>query len=330
VLVAFTTITWAAHGQLGPYSETTSTPIPGGGHDYVNNLNETVDPENGALSVRIVAPAPPERGKNFPLDVYIYDSNGQSVLVPNWASGSSNSLYLSSVNFQIPDKVGSPNTIIYDTNTINTYVGNRFPASCTYWNNYIYTDFEGNRHPLSGLQGTSNSAAIGCQGLGIYASAVGQTGGDGLYTGVYTGPGANTYVYDNDGTLLGITNSSGNQVEDRNGNSQYGSGRSYGFTPSTRTVPSIGGPYASVTVPGLANAYTFTPTVGARGATQPFPFNPTARANQDPSCPTTFTGTIGGYSGAATLSLPNGQQYSKTYNTLRQMEMVSAFRGQKK
>jgi hypothetical protein len=55
-------------------SETATTPILGVGHNYVMDLNEIVDPENGALSVRIAAPTPAERGLNLPLYAYLYDS----------------------------------------------------------------------------------------------------------------------------------------------------------------------------------------------------------------------------------------------------------------
>ncbi len=45
---------------------TTSTPVPGVPHDYLTGLNEIVNPANGALSIRLKAPTPHERGVNWP------------------------------------------------------------------------------------------------------------------------------------------------------------------------------------------------------------------------------------------------------------------------
>lgn len=309
VLVSTVGLTGIALPQLGPYSETTSTPIPTASHSFINNLNETVNPENGALSIRITAPAPKERGLDLPITIYAYDSNGQSVLVPNWAySDSTNSEYITDIRFQAPSIVGQPNTIEYDTNPINSVVGNRFPVSCTVWYNFLYTDASANRHPLSGLQGTSNSQQEGCQGLGISASAAGQQGGDDVYTGVYLGNGASVAVFDNDGNALAATAGVGLNAEDRNGNLQYASGRSYSFGSWLNT--SLGGSYSAASIPDLAGTYAFSASVQSRGSTVTFPFNATLNPYSSTSCPTSFIGTAGGYSGTGTLSIPNGQQYS--------------------
>jgi hypothetical protein len=46
----FASVSWA---QLPPNSSTTSTPVPGAGHDYLGGVNETVNPANGSVSIRI-------------------------------------------------------------------------------------------------------------------------------------------------------------------------------------------------------------------------------------------------------------------------------------
>ena len=38
--------------QMPPSSSTTSTPVPGVGHDYLGEIAETVNPSNGSVSFR--------------------------------------------------------------------------------------------------------------------------------------------------------------------------------------------------------------------------------------------------------------------------------------
>src|ERR1700689_2152569 len=54
-----------------------TTPVPNAGHNYIQDLNETVNPANGSVSIRIQAPVPDERGLNFPVYAYSYDSATQ-------------------------------------------------------------------------------------------------------------------------------------------------------------------------------------------------------------------------------------------------------------
>lgn len=52
------------------------TPVEGVGHDYIHDLNETVNPQNGQLSLRVAGPATRERGLNHPNYVFMYDTSG--------------------------------------------------------------------------------------------------------------------------------------------------------------------------------------------------------------------------------------------------------------
>ncbi|MGB0066344.1 MAG: hypothetical protein WBP85_18030, partial [Terracidiphilus sp.] len=52
--------------QLTAPSDTIASPVPGVGHDYIKMLNETVNPENGAVNLNISIPTPSGRGLNFP------------------------------------------------------------------------------------------------------------------------------------------------------------------------------------------------------------------------------------------------------------------------
>src|SRR5690242_9521719 len=75
-LIAFCSV---ARAQLPPVASTTSTPIPGAGHDYLGTVNETVNPANGSLSIRIPVTMPPGRGVTLPFS-FSYDSNGVNYL----------------------------------------------------------------------------------------------------------------------------------------------------------------------------------------------------------------------------------------------------------
>ena len=56
--------------SVGPsISGETATPIPGVGHDYINLLNETVDPSSGTVNIHIVIPMPKSRGITLPFSI---------------------------------------------------------------------------------------------------------------------------------------------------------------------------------------------------------------------------------------------------------------------
>ena len=61
--------------QVQNVTDVESTPIPGAGHKYLGTLNETVNPANGSLSIRISADVPKGRGLTLPFS-FSYDSNG--------------------------------------------------------------------------------------------------------------------------------------------------------------------------------------------------------------------------------------------------------------
>ena len=50
-------------GQITNVTDSTSTPVSGAGHDYIEMMSETVNPANGSLSVRIQVPVPKGRGR---------------------------------------------------------------------------------------------------------------------------------------------------------------------------------------------------------------------------------------------------------------------------
>jgi hypothetical protein len=64
--------------DVPPNKDATSVPLPGSGHDYIEMLNETVNPANGSVSVRIKVPLPPARGVQVPFS-FDYDSNTANI-----------------------------------------------------------------------------------------------------------------------------------------------------------------------------------------------------------------------------------------------------------
>jgi hypothetical protein len=75
LILAFTVPSCWAQQQPGGANNQTSNPVPGVGHDYIHMLNETVNPANGSVSLRIQVPIPKGRGLTLPF-AFAYDSAG--------------------------------------------------------------------------------------------------------------------------------------------------------------------------------------------------------------------------------------------------------------
>ena len=84
--------------QIDTVNNSTSTPVPGAGHNYIGSLNETVDPGTGSVSVRIDVGAPSGRGITLPFS-FAYDSNGvhfpklTRFATPTWGSSLTQTSY---------------------------------------------------------------------------------------------------------------------------------------------------------------------------------------------------------------------------------------------
>jgi len=86
-----------AQAQVATLDNTTVTPTPGVGHDYIQMLSEIVNPANGSVSLRIQLPVASGRGITLPFSIG-YDSNSVHHLLPGnypnygtayWASNTS-------------------------------------------------------------------------------------------------------------------------------------------------------------------------------------------------------------------------------------------------
>ena len=130
-----------AQAQITNVTDTTSTPVPGAGHNYLGILNETVNPANGSVSVSISTPVPPGRKLTVPFSID-YNSNGTILVAPGdpslyWTSpGASTSTGM--WKYTVP-------TLSYST-VIFPFQGG--PSKCEVAYNYVYTDASGTPHPL--------------------------------------------------------------------------------------------------------------------------------------------------------------------------------------
>jgi hypothetical protein len=243
------------------------TPIPGVPHDYINGLNETVNPADGSVSIRLPAPTPKERGFNPPLYAYLYDSNGQFQLIPSFQPGGSSGYQELIHNITLygtgssstggsaltgsPSNSGAPGTLSWTPVSLNASVS----INCFYITNYVYTDFEGGRHPLNLMyMAPAYENANSCGFFGVWGpnTTVRNQYSDGTISAFFPPniPYQTPYVYDLDGTQLNPDL----QIEDRNGNYPNGTGRKYSatYTGSAGSMPT------SLQIPGESKPYTYT------------------------------------------------------------------------
>jgi YD repeat-containing protein len=275
-----------AHAQNG-VGNTTSTPVPGVPHDYIVGVNEIVNPANGALSIRIKQPAPPERGYNWPKYAFMYDSNLTYTLIPTWQQeqiGNENTEVLTNIQYSYnPLAFIVPISSLYTT--VSACIQNNQSScvtyQCTYSYGYVFTDPDGGRHPLGlsvGVPDTHNTSndcnEFSAQWGGNYTE-----GGDENYKATWSGGlvdlhGNHPATEDTNGNLLNSTGrTTPRPVPDTttNGTAAFsrvynataqssGTGCNFG-TQITPTPPSPGGPQsvpvvASVTLPNNEK-YTF-------------------------------------------------------------------------
>ncbi|HEX9270870.1 MAG TPA: hypothetical protein VGA01_01510, partial [Candidatus Binatia bacterium] len=148
-----------AQAQVSSVNNTTSTPIEGAGHDYVKLLSETVNPANGAVSIRIELPTPKSRGITLPFSI-AYDSNGvlhlePSQIIPqgygtaNWATDIG---FLSQGGWSYSVPLLNYNTWGVDHPYIIGYDSGGGPNwghhNCYYASGYLFKDAAGSRHSL--------------------------------------------------------------------------------------------------------------------------------------------------------------------------------------
>ena len=142
----------------------TATPRPGDGHDYIHDLNETVNPANGQLSIKIAAPIPHERALNFPIQAYFYDSNDHRTfqMLENTnlctASGTGEEGWPACITGLTPPTWITPSAFSHQNPAPNTLTSSVSQAlfnwsvssiqGCAWAGGYTYMDLSGNKHDL--------------------------------------------------------------------------------------------------------------------------------------------------------------------------------------
>lgn len=317
--LCFTTVTASAQFSNGIIDDTNITPVPGTGHNYIHELAETVNPANGSLSIRIAAPAPHERGLNFPIWVFAFDSSGIYQLAPiyhPWPEVDGTyqpGLELVSVNF-VPGGGGSAGGIIFNPPTLqgeggqvgslsytNTVLNTNPAYNCSFDSNYVYTDAYGTRHSLP-LFYYANNYQDACAYYGQVNPAENiTTATDGTIGAVLGSDGA-AYVYDLHGDQL--NSQIGNGIEDSNGNYLDGSGRTYSDSNGVVKVPGLGAPYTYSSGASPGNFSFSTDISQIPGFTG---------ISGDP-CPAAPPAISGPVPGNTTIALPDGQKYTISYD----------------
>jgi hypothetical protein len=134
----------AAQGQVKSIADQTSTPIADSGHDYIKDLQETVNPANGQVSIRIGLPTGKARGYSLPLSI-AYDSG--IVEVPMIVEGNNN---LEWASFGASNADGGWSySIPYVSRSESS--ANLYPTyadECWYSQDYMFTDPQGGTHAL--------------------------------------------------------------------------------------------------------------------------------------------------------------------------------------
>lgn len=312
-----------AVAQITNVTSDQQTPTHGVGHDYIQMLSETVDPSTGALSIRISVPIPKARGFTLPF-AFTYDSNnrypmslrGGSV---GWNSTGDRSQYgtwsQDGWGYSIP-------FMSYHRDATN----DRLNGICDWTSNYAFQDPSGGRHALN--MGTAKDRVVNSGACGAYGKANYYPGGDTQYSSI---PSA---VADHDGTVYDffggtkLTGSGGlggvvpSNIVDRNGNlstiTVTTSGFTYtGFTytdslgRAVLTANGFGNSGDTVAVPGLPSPYTLT-----WGTSSPnYSVGISSTSSSTGGCTTAFPAITGPFSVIRSVSLPNGQQYTFSYDS---------------
>jgi hypothetical protein len=145
--------------QIVNPTDTVSPPTEGVGHDYLKMLNETVNPENGAVNLRIQVPVPAGRQITAPFSIN-YNSNQTLVLTGNWATGigleflpNYGALTLGGWSYGVPN-ISRIYTVFPAQSMYNPVTGGpTLPpdgsTSCGHTTGYNFTDASGADHPFN-------------------------------------------------------------------------------------------------------------------------------------------------------------------------------------
>jgi len=301
-----------AFGQITNVTDDQSTPTPGVGHDYLKMVNETVNPANGSVSIRIGVPVPKGRGVTPPLTI-AYDSNGSNHAV---AAGMGSATWISNNGFGNHGWSNTLPMLTWSYITANMNVSGTI-YYCDYVTDFVFQDPNGGRHFL-GMSANIDSYSQ-CSNFSLTTRFY---GGDDFYQAIASQPTANPVMvyspYDGTAYSFEVIPSQGSTtaswMEDRNGNRVTLA--PYGSNPITVT-DTLGRAAASISaetlsVSGLANPYQIT--LGNTYFSMPSPGQTLVQS--DGYCISGPIPALNGYEQVPTaITLPNGQSYQFTYDS---------------
>jgi RHS repeat-associated protein len=317
-----------ALGQITNVTNDQSTPIPGAGHDYIKLFNETVNPANGSVSIRIGVPVPPGRRLTLPF-AFAYDSNG--VHHPESWGSTGNVFWTSDTTFLSQGGWAYTVPLLSMVTESWPFTSGDYNVSCAFLTDYVFTDPNGGRHALGLSVWQPGSVSMCKQDPG--APQVVTQGGDDIYqalaadTRTWTQGNPPVMIADADGTVYHFPTDPGSEeasggfaelpdfIEDRNGNQitfkDLGSGAFTETDTLGRTAISSSGFGATgntVTVSGLASSYL----VGWGTASSSYSAGPKLLSG-DSGCQ--FGSESGSTPVIIYIELPNGQSYSLAYES---------------
>ena len=159
-------------GQITNVTNDQSVPIPGAGHNYIQMLNETVNPANGSVSLRLNVPLPKGRGLSIPFS-FAYDSNGVRHLEGDTNGGA---LWISDTSF-LSQGGWSYSAPLLSWNTLSVPWFNG-GGGCSYTTDFVLQDPAGGRHALGLSTTTDNQGGDGSAACGLSSTA---SAGDDLF-----------------------------------------------------------------------------------------------------------------------------------------------------
>jgi len=345
VVSIFMICSLSALAQITEVNNKTSTPVPGSGHNYISEFNETTNPANGQVSVRISVDPPAGRGISMPFSI-AYDSNTAHSLT-----------YTLDQGWFVMDGIGdgSPYSQWGWSYTVPsvTYTQGTIVLNCAwnYYANYVFHDSNGVGHNLNlansvsiysaqQQDGTSNTqVCYNDDNVQPFLTAGDHsflaTANDRNISQYSTGLGGMESINSLDGTFYNFTpynpptnprsgsvySELPSSIQDRNGNRiVIGVGSNGGSFTVTDTLgraavtaSGFGNNGDTISVAGLTQPYTLTwGTISANAS-----INGTLLSQPPPVsydvCPT-LPATMHGVYVVTAITLPNGQQYQFSYD----------------
>jgi hypothetical protein len=331
--------------QLG-YSN--SPPSFGHGHDYIQLMNETVNPADGSLTLSIGVPTPSGRGLNFPYALKYNSSEIRSLQEPP-AGGPGGPIY---VQWAYPAYTQTtyqgwsdtlPRLVVQHTPAFEGYVspyGDQgwYSVVCEAWQGFQFTDVSGQVHQFNNF-----IVGGGSGGQDFYCPGGSAMGTDGTVQGeafTINGNGGGAEYATADGTVYqfildgssdaGVVSALPYLIEDKNGNKLTigdgeGEGGGIGPFPASTVTDTLGRTVISyqqgadanhklLYVSGIPNPYIIalaqsSPSTGIAVPQVSYDYGSGSTANTLPPLP-----ALSG--GISSIGLPDGGSYTFSYDSV--------------